>query len=167
VARNKDLQYYLGLNYDVIVKKHEDEGEIMYAAFTRELDKNTFYGVGETPQEAIKSLGDVKRELFPYYIEKGFEIAEPEEEEEGLPSGKFIVRTSPQIHSHLLKMAKRHRQSLNSYINFLFSQSYTMDWVKDNIEAAMRSTFNKDIWERDVSITQIYGKSRYAKEEAA
>lgn len=164
MARNKDLQYYLGLNYDVIVKKHEDEGEIMYAAFTRELDKNTFYGVGNTPQEAIESLENVKRELFPYYMGKGFEIAEPENKEEGLPSGKFIVRTSPQIHGHLLKMAKKHRQSLNSYINFLLSQSLTMDWVQDSIKLAIRSTTREEVWETETMITPIYGKSRYEKE---
>lgn len=143
--KNKNLKYYLELNYDIVIKKIDKYDEVFYQATTKELDSLTFYGTGDTVEEAIKSLNDVKEELFPYYIEKGLEIPEPVTEERGLPSGKFLVRTSPVTHSKLLKQAKKSKQSLNAYINSIFEKacssedfiSLLKDTVYDYIQATL------------------------------
>ncbi len=131
MAKIKDLQYYLSLNYEVRIKKIEDDGKFHYKATINELDDNVFYGVGETPQESLDSLSDVKEEMFAYYLEKGLNIAEPEPEEEVLPSGKFMVRIPPKLHANLIKKAKSQKQSLNAYINHILSMQYSKDLLLD------------------------------------
>jgi predicted HicB family RNase H-like nuclease len=175
VARNKDLQYYLGLNYDVIVRRYEDEGQIMYTAFTSELDRNAFYGVGDTPKEAIDSLEKVKEELFEYYLEEGYGIPEPEHEYESLPSGKFIVRTSPKVHRDLISMAKKNKQSLNSYINYIFAEYITLEKAGDTVKSILEKQIYQDwifgigrqFYDREISKEkEISGKSKYEKATA-
>ena len=123
--KDKDLQYYLGLKYDVIVREVEDEGGIDYKAFTRELSPDAFYGIGSTPAEAVESFNEVKEELFPYYLENDLAIPEPEPEPELLPSGRFVIRTSPKTHQALIRLADRNQQSLNAYVNSIFERVAT------------------------------------------
>jgi len=77
----KDLKYYLGLNYDIIIRRVSSDGVEDYMAFTKELDRLAFYGLGDTPGEAYQSLREVIEELFPYYLEQGLDIPEPKKEE--------------------------------------------------------------------------------------
>jgi len=121
-VKDKDLQYYLGLRYDVIVREVEDEGGTDYKVFTRELNPDAFYGIGATPAEAIESFNEVKEELFPYYLENGLVIPEPEPFDEGLPSGKFILRISRRTHQALLRLASTEGRSLNSVIAEVLGQ---------------------------------------------
>lgn len=114
--KDKDLQYYLGLKYDVIVREVEDEGGTDYKAFTKELNPNAFYGIGVTPAEAIESFNEVKEELLPHYLENGLEIPEPQPLDETMPSGKFILRIPPGLHKKLIARAQRNKQSLNAYV---------------------------------------------------
>ena len=123
--KKRDLKFYLSLKYDIIIREIVEDGEILYTAFTNELDKLTFYGIGSTAEEAIASFQNVKEELFPYYIEHGLSIPEPEVESDELPSGKFVIRTSPKRHLGLIKLAQKNNQSLNQYINTLFENLYT------------------------------------------
>lgn len=118
----KNLQYYLGLQYDVIVRKIEDEGDTDYKVFTKELNPDAFYGIGATPEEAIESFNEVKEELFPYYLEKGLAIPEPEPMERDLPSGKLLLRMSRRTHQDLLKLAGVEGRSLNSVIAEILGQ---------------------------------------------
>lgn len=126
---SRNLKYYLGLNYDIIVRKVEQDGEVIYTAFTRELDRLTFYGTGDSRTEAIDSLEHAIEELFPYYLDKGFEIPEPIRDDEQLPSGRFLLRTTPTIHRRLIDSAKRNGQSLNQYVNSILDSYCTADKV--------------------------------------
>lgn len=123
----KPLEYYLGLNYDVVLRKIEGYEEPMYRATIKELDPGTFYGTGDTPEEAIAHLNEVKNELFPYYLERGLDIPEPEREDDDLPSGKFVVRIPPALHMRLLRQAKRNGQSLNSLVSAIFERYSTTE----------------------------------------
>jgi len=144
----KDLKYYLGLDYDVKVIRIEDEGEFEYKAFAKELDDIAFYGVGDTKAEAIESFEDVRAELFEYYYENDIPIPEPvREKEEILPSGKFIIRTSPKTHAELIKLAGNNNQSLNSFINSIFEQFCTaqnfLSIATDKLKQVMDYYINK------------------------
>jgi len=135
----KDITYYLSLDYDLIVTRVEDEGEVRYKAYSRDLDSYAFYGVGDTKQEAIESFEDAKEQLFPYYLKEGIPIPEPTREDDSLPSGKFIVRTSPAIHAQLVKLARANNQSLNQYINGLFQAHSTTQQIIKATESKLDS----------------------------
>ena len=119
---NKNLEYYLSLNYDLVIRRIEGHEAAFFEARITELDPLTFYGTGDTVDEAISDLEEVKREMFSYYIENGLPIAAPAKVEQGLPSGRFVVRTSPRTHRDLVKNAKRNNQSLNAYVNAILER---------------------------------------------
>jgi antitoxin HicB len=117
VKKNKKtIDYYMDLKYDVVLREITDEDGLYFKAFTKELDPIAFYGAGETPEEALKSFEVTKKDLFEIYLENGYEINEPEPEEDDFYSGKFIVRTSPITHRRLVHEAKKRKKSLNSLI---------------------------------------------------
>ncbi len=113
----KRLKYYLSLDYDVTISRMEEEGEVGYKAYSRDLDSFVFYGAGDTKLEALESFEETKRELFELYLEEGRDIPEPTREDDTLPSGRFVLRIDPKIHWKLTNHAKEARKSLNSYVD--------------------------------------------------
>lgn len=143
---NKKLDYYLNLEYDLIIKKVKENNDFFYKVKTNELDDLAFYGVGDTIEDAINSFNEVKNNLFEYYYNEGLDIPEPEKtstKDELLPSGKFIIRTSPQIHKKLIYYAKANKLSLNSYINALFNTLTTTSSILDSAEKLLTSIISK------------------------
>jgi len=131
---NKDLSYYMSLNYPVeIVKIPSDEGG-GYMATIPLLGRNVFVGDGETIEEALKNLEFVKEEWFKTYLERGHEIPLPEEVGERDYSGKFIIRVSPALHRQLAKTARKSNQSLNQYLVQILSSASSVEDVKSHID---------------------------------
>lgn len=125
--KKNDLTYYLSLIYDLVIRQRTIDGSTEYMVFANELEKDVFYGVGCTIQEAIESFHDAKSEIFELYIEKGLQIPEPRKHDDCLPSGRFLLRTSPKIHRDLIKCAKENKQSLNAYVNAVLQQACTYE----------------------------------------
>jgi len=121
----KDLDYYLSLKYDIIIREIDDPDGAFFQASTEELDPIAFYGVGETPEQAIECFKDTQKALFIDHLENGLPIPEPAPKVDDFYSGKFIVRTSPATHRRLVRMAKRNKLSLNSQINIILSEYST------------------------------------------
>lgn len=149
MVKKKTKEYYMALDYDIIIRKYEEEGEVLFKAFTNELDKKAFYGVGNTSEEAISSFNKIKEEWFEYYLENDLYIPEPENRDEDLPSGKFVVRITPSTHYKLYKMAKRNKQSLNSLVNNIIEQYCTAEsllpMIKGQIKVAIGSILNREV----------------------
>lgn len=140
----KKLEYYLNLDYDIKVDRIEDEDGFEYKAYSNELDKLAFYGVGDTKAEAIESFEEVREELFEYYFENGIPIPEPvRKKDEILPSGKFIIRTSPKTHAELIKLAEKNNKSLNQYINTLFDRFNTTELILENMKISLNKMTEK------------------------
>ena len=170
----KNAEYYLSLVYDLVLRKVNADGEGMYMVYTRELDKDVFYGVGTTIDEAIDSFNSVKEELFVDFVDRGLHIPEPQVDDEELHSGNFIVRTSPNVHAKLVAQARTQKQSLNALINSLLVQ-YTTGWdlvdsFKQTIVSAVKlsSTQIDESWHpvEDKPVAQMSGTlkdERYAK----
>jgi len=73
----KNLQYYLQLDYPVELRRiSSDEGGGFNAAIPL-LGKYAFSGDGETVQEALDSLEEVKAALFTKYLLGKMPIPEP------------------------------------------------------------------------------------------
>ena len=119
----KNLEYYLGLVYDIVVHKEEMDGEIWYTAYSKELGKFSCYGKGATPAEAIESFNEQKNDFISYLFEEGKEIPEPNSLNEVIEkySGFFNVRTSPIIHARLVEQANEMGISMNLYTNQILS----------------------------------------------
>ncbi len=120
----KNLEYFLKLKFDVILRQIDDEDGTFFQATIQELDSRAFYGSGNTPQEALDSLNETKAGLFAYYLENGYPIPEPAPIEEQ-PSGRFVLRVSPSLHSRLISLARKQGQSLNGYVSSILDQYAT------------------------------------------
>jgi predicted HicB family RNase H-like nuclease len=131
--QNKDLDYYSSLDYEVLLRRFRDGDTFYFRAITRELNQDVFYGIGDTVQEAVAELENAKTEMFAYYIQNGIPIPEPQLEPDDLPSGNFVVRTTPLTHKKLIELAKANRQSLNATVNKILSEYVTSESL---IEAA-------------------------------
>lgn len=118
----RNLDYYLSLSYDLIIRTYVEKSEKEYSIHTNELDELAFYGVGNTVEKAISSFHETKKRLFEIYLERDIPIPTPNPSRMELHSGKFLVRTTPKIHGSLIKCAKENNQSLNAYVNAIFDQ---------------------------------------------
>lgn len=116
----KDLQYYKSLEYNVIIKKEELDGERWYVAYCNELGLNACHGIGQDRVSALNSFIEEKDAFIEMLYEKGEAIPEVSSDETDF-SGVFSVRTSPWIHSSLVNQAKKNGVSLNCYVNQLLS----------------------------------------------
>lgn len=112
-----DLQYYMNLEYNIILERIESEGEGYYIAYSNELGKYACYGRGESHSEALNSFIEEKQTFIEYLFNEGAEIPEPVNKSDEKYSGVFNVRTSSIIHSSLVTQAKELDISLNLYLN--------------------------------------------------
>ena len=115
----KDLKYYQSLEYNVIIKKEELDGEKWYVAYCNELGVNACHGIGATQEEALKSFIEEKNAFIEFLFENGDTILEVIQTEQNLRT--FSVRTSPWIHASLVDASKKYGLSLNAYVNQLLS----------------------------------------------
>lgn len=137
---NKNLKYYMGLNYATeIVKLDESDGGCYHATIPL-LGRYTFVGDGETPQEALDSLNSIKKYLFKLYLEKGRTIPEPPKEKEHTYSGRLLLRIPIDLHRELTEEAQKNNSTLNQYLvrllaekNLLKSIHVTLQEIKEDL----------------------------------
>jgi predicted HicB family RNase H-like nuclease len=129
---NKDLKYYLDLQYNIILENIEDEGQSSYIAYTNELGKYACYGQGESYIEAMQNFLKEKNDFIEFLFKTGETIPEPKKEENERFSGFFNVRTSPIIHANLVTQAKELGISLNLYLNQILAGA-TEKKLSDNL----------------------------------
>jgi predicted RNase H-like HicB family nuclease len=73
----KTLKYYLGLKYTLRIRPFVDDDLLGWHVTAEELDPHTFYGSGDSPQEALDSFEETKEQLFPHYLMNKLPIPEP------------------------------------------------------------------------------------------
>lgn len=110
----KDKEYYLGLNYPVLIDKLYDEGEMLYTASIRELPGLIVYG--ETLEEAYKEIELAKADWIESNLEWGREIKEPFENSLEEYSGKITLRLAKTLHRDLKNRSEIEGISLNQTI---------------------------------------------------
>ena len=158
----KNLAYYLGLEYDIIVHKEEMDGESWYTAFSKELGKYSCYAKGDTASEAVENFKEQKNDFITYLFEEGKEIPEPNNniETASTYSGFFNVRTSPIIHAMLAEQASEMGISMNLYINQILAGAIE----KKGFENQILNLFDKLNCKLDSQHYEITKQLKYQKE---
>ncbi len=67
----KNLKYYLGKNFPVEIEKIKEKEGGGDMACIPQLGKYAFVGNGDTIEEALSSLNEVKEYLFKKYLKEG------------------------------------------------------------------------------------------------
>ncbi len=120
-----NLEYYLKLDYDIIVESELHDEDKSYIAYCHELGKGSCYGISNTPIDAVQNFFENKEDFITILYEQNIIIPEPMEsmKEDDILSGFFNVRTSPLIHGKLVRQARANCVSLNMFLNQILAKS--------------------------------------------
>lgn len=135
---NKDINYYMALPYKIeIWPEIEDEG---YAATIPVLKGTAAFG--DTREETLELLDEVKRNWLEIAIEKGWNIPEPEEENLEIReySGRFNVRLPKYLHRRAVEWAEKEGTSLNKLVVSFISEGI------GGLEALYAKDTDKNSW---------------------
>jgi len=130
----KKLDYYLGLDYSVEIRKIAEEDGGGFMASIPQLGSKAFCADGETINEALANLEKVKKNLFQDYLKEGISIPEPEVEPESIFSGKFVIRIPTDLHRKLVERARNQNISLNQYIVYLLYYNIPLEVLERKFE---------------------------------
>ncbi len=107
----KDLEYYAKLPYTIILEQWDDGKGPYYVARVAELPHCLIHG--DTPEEAVREIEEVKRDWIKSNLERGLTIPEPRPHKY---SGQIRLRISPSLHKLLAYRAETEGLSLNQYM---------------------------------------------------
>ena len=107
----KNLEYYESLPYNIILGQWDDGEGPYWVARVAELPHCLIHG--NTPEEAIREIEDVKKEWIKSNLERGLEIPEPVSHNY---SGQIRLRIPPSLHRALSDRAAIEETSLNQFM---------------------------------------------------
>ena len=107
----RKVDYWANLPYTIAVERRDDQGTYYVARY---VELPHLVMTGETPEEAVRDLEAEKREWFEFNIERGNKIPLPLRSRKY--SGKIILRMSPNLHEHLIRLAEIQGTSLNNFM---------------------------------------------------
>lgn len=161
---DKNLQYYKSINYNIIVKREELDGNVWFVAYCSEFGINACHGIGSTEAEAIDSFKFEKDLFIEYLYNENCEIPEPENDDLNNFSGVFTVRTSPWLHYKLVNQSKIQGVSVNSYVNQIISYVIGAEMAYNQSVNIMKELKN-DIYEPIAEILEKTNLLIYDKNE--
>jgi len=118
----KDLEYYAKLPYNTIVERWDDGNGPYWVARIVELPHCLIHG--DTPEEAIVEIEEVKRNWIKSSLERGLKIPEPIPHKH---SGQIRLRIPPSLHRLLSDRAAVEGISLNQYMTTALAKSVGLD----------------------------------------
>ncbi|TCL74233.1 putative RNase H-like HicB family nuclease [Hydrogenispora ethanolica] len=115
----KNLDYYLSLNYPFIVRKDKDGTFcIKYP------DLPGCISCGDTLEEAVTMGEDAKVSWIEVALEKGMPIPEPSDMEDNTYTGNFRLRMPKTLHRDLAQRAAVEGVSMNQYCIYLLGKEF-------------------------------------------
>ncbi|MFC2047217.1 type II toxin-antitoxin system HicB family antitoxin [Chloroflexota bacterium] len=137
-GQNRDLQYYLGKNYPILIYSAEEGG---YVAEIEELPGCITQG--ETLEEISDRINNARQLWIEVAYEDGVEIPLPRTEHEY--SGKFVVRIPTYLHRRLVEQATREGVSLNQYVETILTAGTTCADMKNEIKEVLTTALVKKL----------------------
>ncbi len=113
-ALKEKLERYMQQKYRVEIEPIPEEDGGGFEACIPQLGRWTLCCDGDTESEALERLEEVKRSYFTIWLEEGKEIPLPDTKRY---SGRFVLRTSSDLHRQLSEHARESGVSLNAYAN--------------------------------------------------
>ncbi len=125
------LEYYMSLPYKIEIEPISDEDGGGFTARLADFGKYAVVGDGETIEEAVRNLEEIKKIRFGDWLKEGKSIPEPRKEPDiSECSGKFVVRVPKYLHYRLIGCAKNNGVSLNQFIVSLLSSGVENHFFK-------------------------------------
>lgn len=112
------LEYYMSLDYPVEVRRIPNTLGGGYSASIPHLGRMAFFAEGDTVDEAIAELDNVKCQLFQHMLDKGKDIPVPPplpEDESDQYSGRLLLRLPRDLHRELALRSQDNGCSINQY----------------------------------------------------
>ena len=116
--KNKNIEYYMSLPYNLIVQRRIDEDGDCYVSRVLELDG--CHSHGATKEDALENLRDAMEGYFDVKLEFGDPIPEPVYTDKF--NGKFLLRLPKTLHKKLSYEAELEGVSLNQYALYKLSR---------------------------------------------
>lgn len=109
--RDKNLDYYLNLNYEIGIRQlNEDDGGGWFAEISL---LPGCISDGETAEEALDNINDAKKSWLEVALKNSDTIPEPVDNQY---SGQLRIRIPKSLHKSLAERAKQEKVSLNQFI---------------------------------------------------
>ena len=112
---NKDLDFYMGLNYKIEMIEDRDEGGYVFAC----PELPGCLTCADTIEDGLEQIEDAKKCWFIACIENGLLIPEPSSINDY--SGQFKLRIPKSLHKELAERSKQEGISMNQYCLYLLS----------------------------------------------
>ncbi|MBR6767588.1 MAG: type II toxin-antitoxin system HicB family antitoxin [Clostridia bacterium] len=113
----KTIEYYMALPYRMELVADMEEGGYV-VSFP---DLKGCISTGETVEQAVANANDARREWVSAALEDGYEIPEPNSDDEY--SGQFKLRIPKSLHRQLAEHSRREGISMNQYCLYLLSRN--------------------------------------------
>ena len=165
----KNIQYYMSLPYATeVVELPEDQGGGVVLCHP-ELGRNSANAWGETYEEALSMLIEIKHDIFQRCIDEDLPIPEPAGKAEQEYSGKLLLRMPKMLHRSIARMAEENSLSINSCLVMLLTRSFTEHNMEGTVASAVKKGLDAflDDWPKeDVYFRVAVGGERRAREKA-
>ena len=142
IERNQEL---MKLEYDILIKKEAEDGEVYYSISYPELPGLTIYA--NTVEEGLEEIKNAKEEWFHAAIESGVKIPKPNKKNE--VSGRLTLRLPKSLHLEVKTRAETEDISLNAYLNHLIETG-----LRNEDVSSVGKSFVKEL--RDISKDLLY-----------
>jgi len=135
-TERRELKWYLSQVYKTIIEPIPEEEGGGFEAYMPTLGRSTCVAVGDTEEEALRSVKQVKEILLESWLNEGLPIPLPENEDTFSQeySGKILLRTTKEMHQHLVLSAERQGVSLNSYVNQCISLGHSLALFQERVD---------------------------------
>lgn len=132
------------LRYPVSLHQLSEEEGGGWLATIPLLGQAAFTADGETAAEALEELETLRRKLYEEVIASGQPIPLPHDtnDEKLLPSGKWLLRTSPRFHAELQEAATASGLSFNAYCNHVLERGHATLSMHRAAQEVLRSVAN-------------------------
>ena len=128
MKEEKDLEYYLNLNYPYTIEEEKEDGEKVYVAEIPDLPGCG--AQGNTLEEARKNLEKAKEIWIEESWNRKLSIPEPSKEF----SGRILLRIPPTLHGQLNKHARQAGLSLNQFIRNLLETKLDLSKISERLD---------------------------------